>query len=62
MTTFQDLTPKQQVRWLMTYFRTYPVHHPNHRLALSPVYICWILAVGHTNIDKLIEEIENETA
>jgi hypothetical protein len=37
------------------------VHHPNHRLALTPVYIHWIIAIGHEKIDKLILEIENET-
>ena len=62
MTTFQDLPTKEQVRWLLTFLRTYPVHHPNHRLICTPVYIHWIISIGYRNIDKLITEIENEAA
>ena len=63
MTTFQDLSTKEQVRLIMTYLRRGETHLASrHRLANSRELIDWMLSVGCKNIMKLVTEIENEAA
>lgn len=57
--TFQDMSHKEQVRWVMKCLRR---HHDYHRLVNTLELVKWILEVGPRKIQKLVTEIENETA